>query len=381
MFYIDNTEDLIAICKEIAEKSNTIAVDTEFTKQLEYFPKISIIQISFFNGEIIKNCIIDVLAENINLESLKEIFINKKIKKIFHSCSQDLEGLYKLVNQIPENIEDTQIMAEFCAMPANLSYVDLIKDTLGIIVKKDKKIQVSDWTIRPLSQQQLEYATGDVDYLFEIYIKLLQKLDLNKNYQYYRQEIEEKYNQNMMEKIIENSSWRRLRFKVGNKTNIYMEAFKAICRWREKIAIQHDIIKNKIFPDQIIKVLLDKKPQTLDEFNEVFKNDKEISNKPKVLKKTIINTYNKIFNKAETEKTEEKPYITELKDKKLSKKLEEISDYLTAECKKMEINPEIVHNKLDLIAYLTDSEVLEDLFYKWKIQLFGKRLEEIKNKN
>ena len=171
MFYIDNTEDLVAICKEIAEKSNTIAIDTEFTKQLEYFPRISIIQISFFNGEIIKNCIVDVFADGINLDSLKEIFINKKIKKIFHSCSQDLEGLYKLFNQIPENIEDTQIMAEFCAMPANLSYVDLIKDTLGIFVKKDKKIQVSDWTIRPLSQQQLEYATGDVDYLFEIYIK------------------------------------------------------------------------------------------------------------------------------------------------------------------------------------------------------------------
>ena len=69
----------------------------------------------------------------------------------------------------------------------------------------------------------------------------------------------------MIEKIIKNSSWRRLRFKVGNKTNIYMEAFKAICRLREKIAIQHNIIKNKIFPDPIIKVLLDKKPQTLDE--------------------------------------------------------------------------------------------------------------------
>ena len=79
MFYIDNTEDLVAICKEIAEKSNTIAIDTEFTKQLEYFPKISIIQISFFNGEIIKNCIVDVLADGINLDSLKEIFINKKI--------------------------------------------------------------------------------------------------------------------------------------------------------------------------------------------------------------------------------------------------------------------------------------------------------------
>ena len=93
---------------------------------------------------------------------------------------------------------------------------------------------------------------------------------------------------------------------------------------------------------------------------------------------SICSILNSIAGKFE--KTEEKPYITELKDKKLLKKLEEINDYITSECKKMEINPEIVHNKLDLIAYLTDSEALEDLFYKWKIEVFGKRIKEIKCK-
>ena len=204
MFYIDNDEDLINICNEIKEKTNIIAIDTEFTKQKEYFPTLSIIQLSFFNGEIIKNCVIDVLIENIDLTPFFAILSNEKIKKIFHSCSQDLEALYHISGNIPTSIEDTQIMAEFCGMKSNLSYIDLIKDALGIIVKKDKKIQCGNWMNRPLTDKQLEYASSDVDYLLEMYIVLAQKLDKNKNFKYYRMDMEERYGHDMMDNIIKN---------------------------------------------------------------------------------------------------------------------------------------------------------------------------------
>ena len=70
--------------------------------------------------------------------------------------------------------------------------------------------------------------------------------------------------------------------------------------------------------------------------------------------------------------------ITELKNRSLLQKLEEMNDYIIAKCKQLDINPEVVQNKGDLIAFLTDSEKIEDLFAKWKIELFGKRLKEIK---
>ena len=186
MFYIDNTEDLVNICNEIKSKANIIAIDTEFIKQSNYFPKLSIIQISFFNGDVIKSCIIDVLAEYIFMQPFFEILMDEKIKKIFHSCSQDLEALYKIMQKIPVNIEDTQVMAEFCGMKANISYTDLVKDTLKITIEKSKKIQVSNWLQRPLTEQQMEYAISDVDYLLEIYISLAQQLNINKNFQYYK---------------------------------------------------------------------------------------------------------------------------------------------------------------------------------------------------
>ena len=377
MFYIDNTEDLVNICNEIVANTNIIALDTEFIKQKEYFSTLSIIQLSFFNGQIIKNCIIDVLAENFCLDSFFEILSNEKIKKIFHSCSQDLEALYFISKKMPVGIEDTQVMAEFCGMKSNLSYKDLVKDTLKVVIEKSKKVQTSDWLQRPLSEKQLNYAIGDVDYLLEMYIYLAQQLDKNKTFKYYKAEMNERYGKNMIQNLI-NNSWKKMRFKLGNKTNIYMIILKRLCILREKIAMEKNVIKNSILPDNFFKVLLTKQPKTIAELNEVFADDVEIMNKSKDIKRIFLNEYNTILEQIKSENIEEKPYITELKNRSLLQKLEEMNDYIIAKCKQLDINPEVVQNKGDLIAFLTDSEKIEDLFAKWKIELFGKRLKEIK---
>lgn len=380
MFYIDLTEDLIDICTEIKKTANIIAVDTEFTKQKEYFPDLSIIQVSFFNGELIKNCIIDVLSEDINLDSFFEILNDKNIKKVFHSCSQDVEALYYISKKIPVSIEDTQIMAEFCGMKANLSYTDLIKETLGIMVKKDKKIQISDWKKRPLSTKQLEYASGDVDYLLEIYFTLAQKLDKNKNFKYYRSDVMERYGSNMITNLVRDS-WRKIRFKLGNRTNTYMEAIKEMCRLREDLAIQGNVIKSLIMPDNIFKALLIEQPKNKEEMNKLFESNEEIALKDKKLKKQFIDLYFDTLEKLKKDNIEEKPYILELKNKNMLQKFEEVNDYIISICKKMNINPEAVQNKMNISSFISGSESLDELFNGWKIEVFGKRIKEIRDRN
>ena len=288
-----------------------------------------------------------------------------------------MEALYFISKKIPVGIEDTQVMAEFCGMKSNLSYKDLVKDTLKVVIEKSKKVQTSDWLQRPLSEKQLNYAIGDVDYLLEMYIYLAQQLDKNKTFKYYKAEMNERYGKNMIQNLI-NNSWKKMRFKLGNKTNIYMIILKRLCILREKIAMEKNVIKNSILPDNFFKVLLTKQPKTIAELNEVFADDVEIMNKSKDIKRIFLNEYNAILEQIKSENIEEKPYITELKNRSLLQKLEEMNDYIIAKCKQLDINPEVLQNKGDLIAFLTDSEKIEDLFAKWKIELFGKRLKEIK---
>ena len=157
-----------------------------------------------------------------------------------------------------------------------------------------------------------------------------------------------------------------------------MIILKRLCILREKIAMEKNVIKNSILPDNFFKVLLTEQPKTIAELNEVFADDVEIMNKSKDIKRIFLNEYNAILEQIKSENIEEKPYITELKNRSLLQKLEEMNDYIIAKCKQLDINPEVLQNKGDLIAFLTDSEKIEDLFAKWKIELFGKRLKEIK---
>ena len=375
MCYIDNTEDLIELCKEIKNTSNVIGIDTEFIKGREYFPALSLIQISFFNGKNIKNSVIDVISDEIKLDSFFKILNDEKIKKIFHSCSQDLEGLYYLSNFIVKSVEDTQIMAEFCGIRSNLGYTDLAKEILKVSIKKNKKIQISNWMKRPLTDDQLRYAVDDVDYLLDMYIYLLNKLNSNGNYNYYKAEMKIKYSENMIEHIIDNS-WKKNRFKIGNKTKYYINLIKKITKIREKFSMKNNTIRDITLSDNLIKILISIQPKSIKEWNESFKDNCELLNKSNEMKKEIIEVF---LQNNEVENNEK--YIIDVKNiPNILHKYEEINDYIVSTCKKLEISPDIATNKLDIISYLSDSEKLEDVYDSWKIELFGKRIKDIKNR-
>ena len=319
-----------------------------------------------------KNCIIDAFSDDMDFESFFDILSDSKIKKIFHSCNQDVEGLYYISGKMPNNIEDTQMMANFCGIKSSISYTDLLKETLKVILKKDKKIQLSNWKKRPLDIEQLEYAINDVDYLLDIYIFLLQQLNSNKNFDYYKQEMNERYGEHMIENIKKNS-WKKVRFKIGNRTNNEINLLKEICKIREEYAIKNNKIRNITLTDSGIKLLMTIRPKSVTEWKENFKDNVELMTKSSDFRLSLIN----LFKNFKT--TEEKPYIIEIKDNiHLQKKYEKMNDYIISESKIRKISPEIIINKFDLISFISDSEKLEDICSKWKLELFGNHLKKLK---
>ena len=72
-----------------ARVSEVLAVDTEFLREKTYWPKLCLIQM----GTEKESVAIDPFAFD-NLEPLKELFTNKKIVKLFHAASQDLEIIH-----------------------------------------------------------------------------------------------------------------------------------------------------------------------------------------------------------------------------------------------------------------------------------------------
>ena len=81
---------------------------------------------------------------------------NKKILKVFHSGRQDIEIIYNLSGKVPTPVFDTQIAAQACGLGECVSYENLVK--VYCHVDLDKSCRLTNWQLRPLTKEQLEYA-------------------------------------------------------------------------------------------------------------------------------------------------------------------------------------------------------------------------------
>ena len=158
---INNLEDLGLLNKELLERP-FLGLDTEFRRTTKENLKLSLIQIN--DSEEIY--LIDCLEIGHPGDSCS--FLNSaKVKKIFHSCREDLESIYSWNERSVLNIFDTQLANSFLNGSYSISYQSLVEEKIGITL--NKKERRTNWLRRPLSESQLKYAAADVEFLIEIF--------------------------------------------------------------------------------------------------------------------------------------------------------------------------------------------------------------------
>lgn len=168
---INTSEKLKATALKLSTLS-VIGFDTEFDRfRREYGFKLSLLQI--FDGEI---CYLIDPIEIRDLSPLWPIFNNENILKILYAGSEDIQIL-KLNGCNPKNIYDLQIAGNLANHPSN-SFATLVQAECDIVV--NKSLQESNWRKRPLTTEQLLYASNDVIHLIELY-NILQPQILERN--------------------------------------------------------------------------------------------------------------------------------------------------------------------------------------------------------
>lgn len=140
-----------------AAEADALALDTEFVRERTYYPELCLIQAAI-PGQIV---LIDTLAE-LDLSLLGPVLAGGG-EKILHSCSQDQEVMALHFAAPVRPLFDTQVAAALCGHPSQWSYANLIETLVGVKLAKDATR--TDWSRRPLSAQQLDYAVDDVRYL------------------------------------------------------------------------------------------------------------------------------------------------------------------------------------------------------------------------
>ena len=278
MELVQDNKSLLRITK-LLKKNEVLFVDTEFLRNNTYWPKLCLIQIKAKK----KIYLIDPLAKDIDLEIIKEIFLDPSILKVFHSARQDIEVLMNVFNIIPWPIYDTQIAANFIFVETDIGYSNLVEKFCEI--KLSKKYQVSDWSRRPLKDKQIEYAGLDVEYLPILYKNLDTKIRAKRKVKTYKAEIEKL--KDIVEIYNPKNSYKKINIR---KKNIIKSRLRILSEWRELSAQKLNIPRNWIISDKTI-LLASKKDFKIEKLLKNKKNknfDQKIDSFKKFLLKKIL---------------------------------------------------------------------------------------------
>ncbi len=168
MITITANAELESFCAQLSGQP-FIAVDTEFMRETTYWPKLCLIQAA---GPLASG-VIDPLAEGLDLKPFLELMADPTIEKVFHAARQDVE-IFNNLGVLPKPLFDTQVAGMAAGFGEQIAYDAIVRQMLRIDI--DKSSRFTDWSRRPLSVAQLDYALADVVHLAEIYPKLKERL-------------------------------------------------------------------------------------------------------------------------------------------------------------------------------------------------------------
>jgi ribonuclease D len=169
--FVDTQKKLLQAVNDF-EQANVLSIDTEYDSFRYFREKLCLIQIHACNMVYV----FDPL-DSLNLAFLGRYFNDQHILKILHAADNDIRLLKRDYGFHFRNIFDTHRAALVLGF-RQLSLENIIKEFLGVELKKNKKTQRSRWDNRPLSDEQLEYAVQDVLYLPVLYEKQLSALHI-----------------------------------------------------------------------------------------------------------------------------------------------------------------------------------------------------------
>ena len=250
---ITDSAELVALCERLA-KAEFVCVDTEFMRENTYWPELCLIQIA----DTEEAAAIDPLAKGLDMSPLLDLLVdNEDVLKVFHAGGQDVEIIYNLTGKTPHPIFDTQIAMMAISQSEQIGYSNLVESWMGLQI--DKGARFTDWSRRPLTERQIEYAIGDVTHLSKIFPKILGRLIKTGRGAWL--DIE-------MEKLADPANYRNdpsgawQRIKAAGRNPAMLGRLKALAAWREYEAQDKNIPRGRIARDETLADIASHPPKT-----------------------------------------------------------------------------------------------------------------------
>jgi ribonuclease D len=255
MTLLTTRTEVAELCEALS-RDRFIAVDTEFMRDRTYWPKLCLVQIA--GAE--RHAAVDPLAPGIDLAPLFSLMADADVVKVFHAARQDVEIFHHLSAQVPEPLFDTQLAAMVLGFGEEVGYETLVTQVAKARV--DKTSRFTDWSRRPLSRQQLDYALADVTHLRVIYERLSEQLEQSGRAHWLSQELAGLTNPATYEQPPE-LAWKRI--KVRSRDPRFLAVVRALAAWREREAQRRDLPRNRVIRDDIMLEVAANQPKTVED--------------------------------------------------------------------------------------------------------------------
>ncbi|MCA3453954.1 MAG: ribonuclease D [Rhodobacter sp.] len=256
---IVTTDDLAAFCAE-ARHHPYVTLDTEFLRERTYWSKLCLIQMAL-PGRTGEAVLVDPIeGAGMSMEPLYDLFRHEATVKVFHAARQDLEIFFVEGRVFPKPLFDTQVAAMVCGFGEQVGYETLVKKIAHEPL--DKTSRFTDWSRRPLSDAQKEYALADVTHLRLIYEFLAAEIVKTGRQKWVEEELSI-LTDPATYTVHPDAAWERV--KTRTTSGRFLAVVKELARFREDYAQSRNIPRSRVYKDDALLELASTRPANAEE--------------------------------------------------------------------------------------------------------------------
>jgi ribonuclease D len=171
----------VAAIADRAREQGRLGLDTEFMPEGRYRPLLCLVQV-VVGTEV---WVLDPL-EGFDAAPLAAVLADPAVEIVVHAGRQDVAILRREWRTDVTSVFDTQVAAGFGGFSAQAGYNGLLHDVLKI--RLSKTASFTRWDARPLTDEQLRYARGDVEHLLPLADDIRGRLEASGRLEWAREE-------------------------------------------------------------------------------------------------------------------------------------------------------------------------------------------------
>ena len=301
-----------------------------------------------------------------------ELFwLDESVTKVFHACSQDMEVMLHTVGALPRPIFDTQVAAAFLGERQQISYGALVQAFCGVSLPKTESL--TDWSRRPLTDKQIEYAIDDVKYLIVAYTEMMSRLRELGRVDWVLDELRPLADESHY-RADRHEAFRKVK-RINSCSRHQLGIARELAAWREDRAERRNIPRKWVMSDDTLLALVKRNPVRVEEFRSIRGTDqlgeRDVDGALMAIKRGASCPHDRL------------PLMVR-GHRQISPELESVTDLMYAlirlVAERSGVATSVIASRDDLADYIEHPEQ-SPLREGWRFELVGSRLDDLLSGN